>query len=231
MATNTNILINTSNKLIMILFLLKTRSVSISPESMQNSIIKEIAAFEKASAEAGLEEKTILAARYCLCTAIDEAVLNSPWGKDSVWLENSLLNAIHKDSWGGERFYIILDACLKDTENKDNLALIKLIYLILCADYKGKYYNANDAREHLIDTIKNNYINRELVNKSDDFCFPAHQTSGIPSKKRPPLWIFYACLGAALIIVNLSTQIILGKKIQPVIAEIDHIKEAITTQK
>lgn len=230
MITNTNVLINTSNKLITILFLLKTRAASISPELMQNSIIKEIVDFEKTSTEAGLEEKTILAARYCLCTAIDEAVLNSPWGKDSIWLENSLLNAIHKDSWGGERFYIILENCLKDTENKDNVALIKLIYLLLSADYKGKYYDANNSREQLINMIKNNYINTELLNKNDSFCFPPHQMSGIPCKKRPPLWIFYACLGATLIIFNLSTEIVLSTKVKPLIAEIRHTNEAITKQ-
>ena len=62
-------------------------------------IEREIKNFEsKASNQ--VDSEAVLVTRYCLCTAIDEAVLNTPWGVNSQWSQESLLVLFHKETWG-----------------------------------------------------------------------------------------------------------------------------------
>ncbi len=50
-----------------------------------------------------------MAARYALCTVIDEAVLNTPWGAQSDWAGQSLLVTFHRESGGGDKFFRVLE--------------------------------------------------------------------------------------------------------------------------
>ena len=66
-----------------------------------------------ASRRAGVPAEDVLAARYALCTVIDEAVLNTPWGAQSDWSGQSLLVTFHRESAGGEKFFQILDRVIR----------------------------------------------------------------------------------------------------------------------
>ncbi len=52
--------------------------------------------------------KRIVGARYCLCTALDEAAALAPWGGGGAWSAHSLLVAFHNETWGGEKFFQLL---------------------------------------------------------------------------------------------------------------------------
>lgn len=58
--------------------------------------------------QAGLTYETIVEARYCLCTALDEAAALTPWGSSGVWSSNGLLVTFHNETWGGEKFFRLL---------------------------------------------------------------------------------------------------------------------------
>jgi type VI secretion system protein ImpK len=110
---------------------------------LRRNVINEILAFEASAKETQCSPRLILAARYCLCTALDEVVLLTPWGSNSVWAQQTLLSIIHKETWGGERFFIILEKMAE--EPKQNLALLELIYILLSLGFEGKYYNQEKA--------------------------------------------------------------------------------------
>ena len=44
-----------------------------------------------------------------LCAGLDEAVLSTPWGAQSEWAQHPLLVALHREAWGGEKFFEMLD--------------------------------------------------------------------------------------------------------------------------
>ena len=60
-------------------------------------------------ARAGIPNEIVLAARYALCAGLDEAVLSTPWGAQSEWAQHPLLVALHREAWGGEKFFEMLD--------------------------------------------------------------------------------------------------------------------------
>ena len=65
-------------------------------------------------ARPGVANEIVLAARYVLCAALDEAVLSTPWGAQSEWAQHPLLVALHREAWGGEKFFEMLDRVSTD---------------------------------------------------------------------------------------------------------------------
>lgn len=106
--------------------------------ALRAQIIEEIKIFERKLVDAQYPIRTIVASRYCLCTAIDEAVLSQDWGAQSVWVEGSLLSIFQKETWGGERFYIILEDALRDT--RSNIDFIEFIYFLISLGFEGKFF-------------------------------------------------------------------------------------------
>lgn len=106
--------------------------------SLRAQVLTEIKTFEKKLTDIHYPMRILIAARYCLCTALDETVLSRPWGTSSVWVQESLLSLLHNETWGGERFYIILEDMLKDT--RKHIDFIELVYYLLSLGFEGKFY-------------------------------------------------------------------------------------------
>lgn len=119
--------------------------------SLRNQVVEEVNKLEQRLTEARYSMRTITASRYCLCTAVDEAVLSQPWGTNSVWVEGSLLSIFQKETWGGERFYIILEDALRDTRN--NIDFIEFIYFLMSLGFEGKLYG--DENRAVRDEVRN----------------------------------------------------------------------------
>lgn len=117
---------------------------------LRSQIIEEIKTLEQRLSEAGYPLRTIIATRYAVCTAIDEAVLSQDWGTNSVWVSGSLLSLFQNETWGGERFYIILDDALRDTRN--NIDFIELIYFLMSLGFEGKFFG--DEHRSVRDEIR-----------------------------------------------------------------------------
>jgi type VI secretion system protein ImpK len=106
-------------------------------ESLRRQAIQEIKSFEDRARRAEIPAEDVLAARYALCTVIDEAVLNTPWGAQSDWAAQSLLVTFHREAAGGEKFFQILDRV--SSEPQRYLALLELFYVCLALGFEGKY--------------------------------------------------------------------------------------------
>lgn len=104
-------------------------------------IIEEIKLLENKLQQSNYSPRTIIATKYCLCNAIDEAVLGTPWGTQSIWVQGTLLSHFHRETWGGERFYIILEDMAKDPRN--NIDFLEFAYFLLSLGYEGKFYGKN----------------------------------------------------------------------------------------
>lgn len=100
----------------------------------------------------GFERVTIMAHRYCLCSVIDETVMCSPWGQDSNWSGRSLLATFHDETWGGEKFFVILERLMMEPSRY--LPIIEFLYICLCLGYEGKYQVMHNGRMQLEALIK-----------------------------------------------------------------------------
>lgn len=107
------------------------------PQRLFSHVCQELKEFEARARGSGEPPDHVLAARYLLCTALDETVLNTPWGSQSAWAEQTLLSTFHNETWGGEKFFQLLDRLVQDPAR--NLHLLELMYLLLALGFEGKY--------------------------------------------------------------------------------------------
>ena len=93
--------------------------------------------FEVSALHNGAESSQVMAARYVLCTVADEAVVTTPWGNGSEWSQMSLLSSFHNETFGGEKFFQLLDRLSKNPAK--HLPMLELMYLCLSLGFEGKY--------------------------------------------------------------------------------------------
>jgi type VI secretion system protein ImpK len=180
-------------------------------ENLHSQGVHEIRAFEERARRAAVPDEDVLAARYALCSLIDEAVLNTPWGGESGWAGRSLLVTFHRESSGGEKVFQIIDRVLNDPRRY--LALLELLYVCLALGFEGRYRleergaaRLTDIRHDLFRCIQSLRGNAEI-----DL---SPQWKGVEDKRRAvvrivPLWVVAAACAAVL----LAAYIILNAKL------------------
>ncbi|SEA18479.1 type VI secretion system protein TssL, long form [Alkalimonas amylolytica] len=137
------------------------RSTASHPDVMglKGHCIELIEQYEQRLRVRGVEGDAIRNARYCLCSFIDEAVLNTSWGSESDWAAFSLLSNFYQETFGGEYFFTLLDSVLTDV--KAHIQLLELMYLCLSFGFVGKmrvaeqgYQQLNAIRDRVYKAIK-----------------------------------------------------------------------------
>ena len=104
---------------------------------LRRHALDAIRRFEERARAASIPNEIVLAARYALCAALDEAVLSTPWGAQSEWAQQTLLVVLHREAWGGEKFFEMLDRISQDPAR--HIDLMELQYLCLAFGFAGKY--------------------------------------------------------------------------------------------
>ncbi len=136
--THINPLASAATSLLLLLSQIKTLEEPDNITEFHWNVRQSFEQFELQARQNNCDPRIILATRYCLCTAIDEMVLCTSWGEQSLWTEQTLLSLIHKETWGGERFFFILEKLSQEGEK--NIDFLEVIYIILSLGYEGKYY-------------------------------------------------------------------------------------------
>ena len=116
-------------------------------EGLRRHALDEIRRFEEQARAAGVPNDVLIAARYVLCAHLDESVLSTPWGSQSEWAQHPLLVTLHREAWGGEKFFDMLDRVSADPAKY--LDLMELQYLCLAFGFAGKYHVADRGFERL----------------------------------------------------------------------------------
>jgi type VI secretion system protein ImpK len=106
-------------------------------EDLRRRLEAEIRGFENLALGGEIDHSQVLAAKYVLCTAVDESVSTSPRGAGGDWSRQALLSTFHNETWGGEKFFQITERCMQQPAR--NLYLLELIYLLLSLGFEGRY--------------------------------------------------------------------------------------------
>ncbi|PCC98719.1 type IVB secretion system protein IcmH/DotU [Halopseudomonas pelagia] len=105
--------------------------------ALKDRLSSEIKRFEHRALQDGAESSQVMAARYVLCTALDEAVVTTPWGNESEWSQMSLLSSFHNETFGGEKFFQLLERLSRDPVK--HLPMLELMYICMSLGFEGKY--------------------------------------------------------------------------------------------
>jgi type IV/VI secretion system ImpK/VasF family protein len=117
------------------------------PSALLDGLAGQVRQFETCARAKGMADAVVLPARYVLCALLDESVLDTPWGSESVWGARGLLISFHNETWGGEKFFQALDRLLAHPSG--NLNLLELLYLCLALGFEGRYRVRDGGRSEL----------------------------------------------------------------------------------
>jgi type VI secretion system protein ImpK len=95
-----------------------------------------ITQFQQRAEQAGVANYQIMAARYLLCALLDETITSTSWGTNSDWAQVSLLSAFHNETFGGEKFFLLLTELVRNPTK--HRAMLELIYLCLALGFEGQ---------------------------------------------------------------------------------------------
>ena len=127
---------------------LEDRSIA----ALRSMLEQEVRTFQKLCEQANIRRDHVLGARYCLCTALDEVAMQTPWGKAGKgslgkWTTDGLATTFHEDRNGGDKVYYLIGRLM--TEPKEHLDLLEVIYRILSLGFEGRYrVDADGRRKH-----------------------------------------------------------------------------------
>lgn len=149
-----NPLVNAASMLIAVFY--KTRQSVSHPNAgaLHQQLVTAIRKFESTAKSLNIKPEIVLSSRYILCAALDEAVLNTPWGSESAWTQRTLLSMFHNETNGGEKFFLLLERM--KMYPAENLDILELMYILLSIGFEGKYRvitRGRDAIEQIRDEL------------------------------------------------------------------------------
>ena len=144
-----NPLVQAASPLLLLIGRLRAATSSTDVSGLRRHALEELRRFEEQAHGSGIRNEIVLAARYALCAALDESVLSTPWGSQSEWAQHPLLVALHREAWGGEKFFDMLDRISMDPSR--HIDLMELQYLLLALGFTGKYQMIERGHEQLAD--------------------------------------------------------------------------------
>lgn len=144
-SSGTNPLVTAAMTFLVILQQLRQTTYYHDLSTLQQQLIHEMRAFESYAQHQNYRSDQILLARYILCASCDDVIQQTSWGATGSWDNYQLLALFHKETQGGDRFFVILDRLREDPAIY--IDLLELMYLCLSLGFTGRYRNAANTTE------------------------------------------------------------------------------------
>lgn len=222
-----NALLEASRPLLALACRLKTDQCDGALEPLRQRLRAMVDVFDETVLRAGIDERTRLAARYCLCTFVDEIVAATPQGRGGAWASGSLLIAFHAQASGGERFFSILEELSLDASG--NLDVLELLYVMLALGMQGRY-RLMQSGEGQLETVRDKLRRLVIAERGAAPAWPGAPV-GVEHvwRRRGRRWVGAAMLAGvlatpALLFLGLRAQ--LHADAQPVIEALARVRIA-----
>lgn len=221
-----NSLIAAANPLLDLVPQLRSTLQHADPSGLRDYLAQHIKTFEGRAKAAGIAPEKVIAARYALCTLLDETAASTPWGGSGIWAKHSLLVMFHSEAWGGEKFFQLLAKLAENpTGNRD---LLEFMYVCLSLGLEGRYRVIDNGKAQL-DALTERLaqmLRKERGEYERDLS-PHWQAAAVKRSKvlsALPLWVALAAGGLVMLVLYLSFSTFLNAASDPVFAQIQSIR-------
>jgi len=224
--TGLNPLVALANKLLAIVPQIRSTTHLADPGVLKESLAQGLREFDAAAVSRGIASERTMAARYILCTLLDEAAASTPWGGGGAWGRYSLLAMFHNETWGGEKVFQLMAKLAENTAaNRD---LLELIYAALCLGFQGRYRVVEGGGAQL-EAVRER-LAQILKKERGDYPQPlAEHWRGQAVRRRPllswlPLWVSGAVAAILLLGLYWGLAFSLGGASDPVYGQIQSLR-------
>lgn len=186
-----NPLVAAANTLLNLIPQIRAMVTHDDPRALQQALLEQVREFELRAGASGSAMETIIGARYCICTVLDETAAQTPWGGAGVWPRHSLLVALHNETWGGEKFFQLLTKLIQTPQQ--HIDLIELQYFCIMLGFEGRYRVIDNGRAQL-ETLKARLLRLIESTREDRIGglsphWQGVQRSPVPPWTMVPLWV------------------------------------------
>ncbi len=202
---------------------LRTTMEHDDPAALRVKLLQCIGEFDALATAGGVPRTKITAARYVLCSFIDEVIAQTPWGDGGIWAERNLLQEFHEERWGGEKAFQLLERLGQDAAN--NADLLELFYVCLELGFEGRYRGVPGGRAQL-DAIAAGVLDAmrptgdPAATRTLSLRWQGVETHGTREVSAMPLWVLLAIGAVIVLAVLLVLNSRLEKLSQPLFTQI-----------
>lgn len=183
------------------------------PAALRSALADTVRRFEQNARAAGVPSDQVVAARYVLCTFVDQCASSTPWGSSGAWANQSLLVQFHNESWGGEKVFQLLAKLGKDIPA--NYALLELLHVVLSLGFEGRYRGMDNGRAQL-DAIREKLATLLHQHAGPMEAELSPQWQGVANTQRLrdgiPLWVLGALAAGVLLLLFFILQFTLNSR-------------------
>ncbi|ROS00037.1 type VI secretion system protein ImpK [Sinobacterium caligoides] len=206
-----SIISNKAATLLTVIMKLRTTVNHREYKTLHRTLCDEMTRFANHCRNASVDPQQTAIAQYILCSAIDEAILKTPWGATCGWANHSLLSVFHNETFGGEKVFALLQQSL--SAPAQNIDLLELFYYVLSLGFEGKYRLEHRGFEQLQQIRDSLYQTIESHRQPAEDELSAQWRSIFGSQKgllkRVPFWIISSVVLALLLVSYSGFQYIL----------------------
>lgn len=221
-----NPVVSAAGKLLVLMGQLRNRVHAPNVPALRASTADAVNQFDAAVRRAGVPNDSVMAARYVLCTALDEAVANTPWGAQAGWNKQSLLVQFHNETWGGEKVFQLLARLAQDVPTHRHL--LELIYSVLALGFEGRYRVVENGRAQL-DSVRQRLA--ELIAKErppvEAELSPHWRGQGagtVRLRESLPMWVFAAGFALLLALAWFGFRLALNQRSDATYAAVSSLR-------
>ena len=195
------------------------------PAGLKDALADGVRKFEAQARQRGLPNEQVIAARYVLCTLLDESAASTPWGGSGAWSAQSLLVQFHNEAWGGEKVFQLMSKLAENIET--NRDLLELLYVALAFGFEGRYKVQTDGRAQL-DSVRQRLA--QLLRQSrggyDKALSPHWQ--GVPAQTARlsdglPMWVIASIAAVLLMFAFIGMRLGINSQSDPVFAALQSL--------
>lgn len=221
-----NPIVGAANPLLVLVPQLRSSVTHPNQAGLRDTLLRQVAEFEKTARDRGVSPEHVLVARYALCTLVDESISLTPWGGAGQWARQSLLVTLHKETSGGEKFFLLLGKMVEDPGK--NIDLLELMYVCLALGFEGRYRVMDNGRAQ-VEQVRERLYGVVRKQRGD----PEHGLSphwkGLQTSTRSPvrflpLWVTAAVALVALVGAFIGLSIALNERSDGLFSALAKIK-------
>jgi type VI secretion system protein ImpK len=179
------------------------------PAGLRAALIESVKRFARQAQAKGLPAEHVVAARYILCSFIDECASSTPWGGSGAWSSQSLLVHFHNESWGGEKVFQLLGKLAENVAGQR--PLLELLQVVLALGFEGRYRVIDNGRAQL-DSVSERLASllREQAGPPLRELSPQWRGVALGQAKLAdglPLWVLAALAAGLLLLVFIALRL------------------------
>ncbi len=225
MTASLNPLVSAASPLLCTAPRLRAMAQHPNPLALKEALADGVRKFEAQARSQGIPNEQVVAARYILCTMIDEAASSTPWGGSGVWAGQSLLVQFHNEASGGEKVFLLMSKLAENVEGNRNL--LELIYVALAFGFEGRYRLLPNGRSQL-DSVRER-LSQMLAQSRGGYEkeLSPHWRGADATRTRLrdglPVWVAGAVAALVLMVVFMGFRFALNGNSNPVFAALSSL--------